>query len=140
MSADPNDYVHRSWITDGLYKRTRIALNRKYLMELPWFELSCLKRKVEYDIGFLHEALQLMGHQPNTHQAVFVKVLQDKEVINHYNAGTYDLVVPQPQETLPAAKEGRLQARMAIHVPHVNIDLAVIPQSWRDVMGLDGNM
>ncbi|QSZ36240.1 hypothetical protein DSL72_007366 [Monilinia vaccinii-corymbosi] len=137
ISPDPKDYIEGPWITDGLYKRTRIALRSKYIMEFPWFELSCLKRKVEYDIGFLHMALQLVGFPPNNRQAIHVKILQDKEVIKHYNAEVYDLAVPHSQESLLGAKEQRLQARVAKHVPHTNVDLGVIPQNWRKLMSID---
>lgn len=137
VSADPQDYIEGPWITDGLYRRTRIALSRKYLMEFPWFELSSLRRKVEYDIGFLHMALQLRESSSNSRKAINVRILQDKEVIKHYNAEIYDLAVPHSQERLLSGREKRLQARVEKHVPHVNLDLTIIPRNWRELMDID---
>ncbi|RAL62725.1 hypothetical protein DID88_004568 [Monilinia fructigena] len=136
VSADPNDYIEGPWITDGLYRRTRIAVSRKYLIEFPWFELSCLRRKVEYDIGFLHMALQLKESQPSSRKAINVSILQDKEVIKHYNAEIYDLAVPRSQERLLSGKEKRLQARVEKHVPYINMDLTIIPRTWRELMDI----
>ncbi|ESZ91399.1 hypothetical protein SBOR_8218 [Sclerotinia borealis F-4128] len=139
VTADPNDYIEGPWVTDGLYKRTRITLRRKYLMEFPWFEISSLKRKVEYDIGFLHMAYQLMSFPYMTSNRVIIneKTLQDKEIIEFYNAEIYDLVTAHPHESALVGKVGRLQARVDKHRPHINVDLAAIPQSWRKLMSFD---
>ncbi|KAI9640729.1 hypothetical protein NHQ30_011038 [Ciborinia camelliae] len=139
ISANPSDYVEGSWITDGLYKRTRITLHRKYLMEFPWFEISSLKRKVEYDIGFLHTAHQLMKFPYRLIDGTIIhtKTLQDKDIIAFYDADIYDLVNIHSQENSNAGKERRLQARMEKHAPHINVDLAAMPDSWKNLMGLD---
>ncbi|KAJ8069537.1 hypothetical protein OCU04_003187 [Sclerotinia nivalis] len=137
ISANPKDYVEGPWIADGLYKRARTALRRKYLMEFPWFELSSLKRKVEYDIGFLHMAWQLVGYpymQSNNEENIHVETLQDKEIITFYNADMYDLVRCWPDESASMGKEGRLQKRMEKYRPHVNVNFDAMPQSWRRLM------
>ncbi|EMR85141.1 hypothetical protein BcDW1_6136 [Botrytis cinerea BcDW1] len=140
ISANPNDYIEGSWIMDGLYKRARIALRRKYLMEFPWFELSSLKRKVEYDIGFLHMAWQLVGYpymQSNNEENIHVETLQDKEIIQFHNADVYDLVRRWPEEDESVGKKERLQRRIEKQRPHINVDVNAMPQSWRDLMSLD---
>ncbi|KAF7955532.1 hypothetical protein EAE96_004458 [Botrytis aclada] len=140
ISADPNYYIEGSWFTDGLYKRARIALRRKYLMEFPWFELSSLKRKVEYDIEFLHTAWQLVGYpymQSNNEDNIHVETLQDKEIIQFHNADVYDLVRYWPEEDEAAGKQERLQRRIEKQRPHINVDINVMPQNWRKLMSLD---
>ncbi|THV54756.1 hypothetical protein BGAL_0020g00080 [Botrytis galanthina] len=140
ISADPNDYIQGSWIIDGLYKRARIALRRKYLMEFPWFELSSLKRKVEYDIGFLHMAWQLVGYpymQSNNEEHIHVETLQDKDIIQFHNADMYDLVRYWPEEDEAIGKQGRLQKRIENQRPHIKVDFDAMPQSWRKLMSLD---
>ncbi|KAF7909282.1 uncharacterized protein EAF01_003000 [Botrytis porri] len=140
ISADPNDYIDGTWITDGLYKRARIALRRKYLMEFPWFELSSLKRKVEYDIGFLHMAWQLVGYpymQSNNEENIHVETLQDKDIIQFHNADVYDLVRYWPEEDDAVGKQGRLQRRMEEQRPHINVAIDAMPPSWRKLMSLD---
>ncbi|KAF7871916.1 uncharacterized protein EAF02_009021 [Botrytis sinoallii] len=140
ISADPNDYIEGSWITDGLYKRARIALRRKYLMEFPWFELSSLKRKVEYDIGFLHMAWQLVGYpymQSNNEENIHVETLQDKDIIQFHNADIYDLVRCWPEEDEAVGQQGGLQRRIGKQRPRINVDFDAMPQSWRKLMSLD---
>lgn len=140
ISANPNDYNEGPWITDGLYKRARTVLRRKYLMEFPWFELSSLKRKVEYDIGFLHMAWQLVGDpfMQHSEEDIHIGTLQDKDIIAFYNAKMYDLLVCSSDESEDMAKEVRLQMRMEKYCPHINVDLNAMPQNWKDLMSLDG--
>ncbi|CAD6443723.1 4b9e1b47-3e75-49ee-9177-54f6beac65ac-CDS [Sclerotinia trifoliorum] len=129
ISANPQDYIEGRWIVDGLYKRARTALRRKYLMEFPWFELSSLKRKVEYDIGFLHVAWLVVGYpymKSNDKENIHVETLQDKEIITFYNADMYDLVSCWPDESASMGKEGRLQKRMEKCRPH----LETVDELW----------
>jgi len=95
---------------------------------------------VEYDIGFLHMAWQLVGYpymQSNNEENIHVETLQDKEIIQFHNADVYDLVRRWPEEDESIGKKERLQRRIEKQRPHINVDINAMPQSWRDLMSLD---